>query len=101
MDNQTVAVKYQTQISHCSCCNQKLPQKELSKIKEFQINKETAESWTDWNAAAQFPEDLESLVSEFIYETIRFFSVHSNEKIIIEDSEEDKVRQWILTVITA
>lgn len=99
MENESIIVTYKTQKSYCPCCNQMLPQVETSGPKNFEIAKETAECWTDWDTVAEFPEDMDSLVDEFIHETISFFSVNTLEKIIIEDSQVDKVREWILTVI--
>jgi hypothetical protein len=94
--DKTVVVKYQTQKSYCPCCNQKLPEIETSKTKEFKIDKETAMSWTNWNEVAEYPEDMESMVPEFVHETIVFFSVNTPEKIIIDDSEVEKVKEFIL-----
>lgn len=92
----SIVVKYQTEKHYCSCCNQKLPSVETSKVKEFEFNKDASLSWVNWNEVAQYPEDMESMVPEFVYETISFFATNSDEKIIVEDSEIEKVKEFIL-----
>jgi hypothetical protein len=96
MSNPIVVVKYQTETKICSCCNQKLPNPKTSKVREFQFSKEGALGWADWHAAAEFPEDMDSMVPDFVYETISFFATNFDEKIIIEDSEIEKVKEFIL-----
>jgi hypothetical protein len=97
--NPNVVIKYQTQKHYCTCCNQKLPNPEMSKVREFKISKEDALQWAPWHEAAEFPEDMESMVPDFVYGTIDFFATNSNEKIIIENSEIEKVREFILRVV--
>jgi len=101
MSNQTVVVNYQTQKHYCACCNQKLPEAETSKPREFEISKEDALHWANWKDAAEYPEDLESMVDEFVYEIIKFHAVDSNVKLIIEESEVEKVREFILREVVA
>lgn len=96
MSNPTVKVKYKTERSYCACCNQKLPDVETSKTKEFEIDKDTALSYGDWSFVAGYPEDMEDAVSEFVYETIVFYSANTPERIIIDDSEIQKVEEFIL-----
>ena len=101
MSNQTIVVKYQTKKNYCSCCDQKLPQAEISKIREIEFSKEIALNWVNWNEVVEFPEDMESMVPEFIHETISFFATNSYEKIIIEDSEVEKVKEFIFREFVA
>ncbi|MFL1672595.1 hypothetical protein [Paenibacillus dendritiformis] len=101
MSDQIVVVKYKSEKRYCSCCNQKLPKAETSKIREFEFSKENALNWVNWNDVMEYPEDMESLVLDFIYETISFYATNSGEKIIIEDSEVEKVKEFILCEVVA
>jgi hypothetical protein len=96
MSNPAVIVKYKTLTYHCSCCEQKLPEPKIGKLREFTFSKDTAESYADWNSASEFPEDMERMVPDFVYETIRFYAVDSDVKVVIEPSEIEKVREFIL-----
>lgn len=100
MSEETVIVNFQIQKHYCTCCNQKLPEVKTSKLQEFTISKENSLNWTDWNSIAEYQEDeLEELVREFVYETINFYATISYEKLIIEDSEILKVRDYIMREI--
>jgi hypothetical protein len=98
-ERQSVIVNYQIQKEYCSCCKQQLPSTETSKVKEFEIDKETTMCWNNWNETAEFPEDLDGLVNDFIHDTISFFTVNSYEKIVFKDSEVEKVKEFIMKII--
>lgn len=97
--NDSVTIEYRTKKEYCSCCNQKLPEVSTSKIRKFEISKAGAKQWIDWGEAAEYPEDMERLVPEFVHETISFFATNSYEKIIVEDSEIERVRAFILNEV--
>jgi hypothetical protein len=97
--NQTVVVEYKTRKDYCQCCDQKLPNPKVSEIREFEFNKENLKSWTDWKEVAEFEEDLKDIVIEYVCETIRFFAMSSDDRLLIGDSEFDKVRKFILEVV--
>jgi len=101
MSNSTISVEYKTQKKYCPCCYQKLVNAEVSKVRTMELDKESALSWAPWKEIAEYPEDMESLVPDYVYETISFFAADSHEKIIIEESEIEKVRSWILTHVVA
>ncbi|GKU79810.1 hypothetical protein [Paenibacillus sp. L3-i20] len=92
----TVTVKYKTVKNLCSCCWQKLPIPKESKELEFEISKEVASHWADWEEIVEYPEDIEKLVPEYVHDTISFHATHSEEKILIQDSEIAKVKEFIL-----
>lgn len=96
----SVVVKYKTQKDYCSCCDQELPNPKVSNG-EFEISKEDVLSWTDWEHYIEYPEDLDGVVSQFVYEVISFHSVGSYERIIVDESEEKRVEEFILQVATA
>lgn len=96
MSDSFVIVKYQTETSYCSCCDQKLPVPKTSKVKEYRFDKERAMRWVDWNEVVEYPEDVEKMVPEFVYETIGFYAADSFAKVIIEPSEIEKVKELIL-----
>lgn len=101
MSEPIVIVKYQTEKHYCSCCDQKLQNPVLSKVKEFKFDKERALQWTNWNEAVEYPEDIESMVGDFVYETISFYAADSFVKIIIDDGEIARVKEFILREFVA
>jgi hypothetical protein len=99
MENQTVVVNYKTQKGFCSCCNQKLPEPKTSKIRKFEFSKDTCLEWLsqeNWQVEAEDKDELQRIVEEFVYETIGFFATSSDDSIIIENSDLDKVKQFVL-----
>lgn len=93
MSDQTVTVKYRTTKSHCACCNQKLPVEETTD-REIVISKGTAESWIDWDEVDM--DDMEHMVREFVYETVDFYQPILFENFTVEDSEYEKVHEFLL-----
>lgn len=97
----TIAVEYKTQKKYCSCCHQKLEKPEVSKVKTMTFSKDTALSWAPWPEIVEYPEEMESLVPEYVHETISFFSADSYEKIIVENSEIEKVKTWLINEVAS
>ncbi|MCM3746550.1 hypothetical protein M3223_04195 [Paenibacillus pasadenensis] len=73
----------------------------MSKERVFNIGKNDALSWADWKDIAEYPEDMERLVPEFVHEIISFHAVDSYETIIVEQSEVDRVKEFILKEVVA
>jgi len=96
MSEKSVVVTYQTQQTYCRCCNQSLAQEKVSAPMQIAITKETALSWSEWNDIVDYPEDLDGIVYEFVRETIYFYSATSYEKLLIDDAEYEKVKEFIL-----
>lgn len=96
MSNQTITVKYHTVKTHCYCCNQKLPVAQTID-KEIVISKETAQGWADWDVVER--EDVESMVPEFIYDTISFFSAFMDEDFRVKDGEFERVKEFLLELV--
>lgn len=97
MSNPTIIVEYKTQKQYCPCCHQKLEKAEVSQVRTMEFSKDTALSWAPWKEIVEYPEDMDSIIPEYVYETISFFATNSYEKIIVEDSEIEKVKSWILS----
>lgn len=96
MSDHTITVKYHTLKSRCTCCNQKLPVAETIN-KEIVIDKETAYCWTDWDDVD--PEDVESMVPDFVYDTISFYASNLFEDFTVEDGELERVKEFFLREI--
>jgi len=96
MDEKNIVIKYKIQRNYCSCCNQKLPQPKISDAKDFRIREKDAVEWADWQSAAEYSEDIDMMVPEFVLEIIDFWAGDSLTKVIIEKSEIDKVKDFIL-----
>lgn len=96
----SVTVEYTTQTLYCSCCNQPLKEAKVSEVQKALFTVETAESWSDaWPEIVKYPEDMDDIIADFVYETISFWAVDSNRRILIEDGEYEKVKQLILSEI--
>lgn len=91
----TVIINYKTRKDYCHCCEQKLPNAKTSGNREFVISKDDVMGSRDWKEVLEFEDDFQSIVEEYIYETISFFATNSYEKIFIENSEFEKVKQLI------
>jgi hypothetical protein len=96
---ETVVVKYKTEKHLCSCCWQKLPEPKVSKEMEFIISKVGVMQYAEWVDIAEYPEDMDSIVPEYVHETIAFHATFSEERILVDDSEIEKVKEFILRVI--
>lgn len=93
-----IIVKYVTKRAYCACCQQKLPQIETSKEKQYKINAEDVTDWAGqeiWQEVSDSPEELADLVREFTYEIISFHAVDMSDRIVIEKSELDKMKEFI------
>ncbi|MFB7817397.1 hypothetical protein ACFC0X_24910 [Paenibacillus chitinolyticus] len=99
--SESVTVKYKAEQIYCGCCNQKLPIPKISKERNFTISKDGALNWTNWDEVVEYQEDLESMVPEFVYETIRFYAVDHDERVIVEGSEIEKVKGFLLREFSA
>lgn len=93
----SVFVRYKAVKEYCSCCSQELPKPKMSGYMEIEITKENALRWSDnWGEIVKYPEDVEGLVPEFVHEFISFWAADSNEKVILEQSEINKVHDFIM-----
>ncbi|WP_211749903.1 hypothetical protein [Paenibacillus sp. Marseille-Q4541] len=101
MSNSTITVEFKTERTYCSCCRQKLEKVEVSKVRTMEFDKETALSWAPWPEIVEYPEDMERSVPEYVHETIDFFATSSYERIIVENSEIEKVKQWIINDVAS
>lgn len=93
-----IIVKYVTKRAYCACCHQKLPQIETSKEKQFKISKDDVTDWElqeIWQDVSESPEELEDMVREFTEEIISFHAADMSDRIVIEKSEIDKVKEFI------
>jgi hypothetical protein len=91
----SVVVKYKTRREYCPCCNQKLLTPKTSEIKEFEFTKESINNWVNWKAIIANDDDFDSVVNDFIYETIDFFAT-TEDKFFIDKSEVEKIKKFIL-----
>ncbi|MET3505485.1 hypothetical protein [Halalkalibacter oceani] len=94
-----VILEYKTLKAYCHCCNQKLPNVKTSDLKQFKFTANVVLEWTEWKEVIEFEEDFDECVREYVYVTIGFFATNPDDKILIKDSEFDKVKQLILSVV--
>lgn len=99
-----VRVEYKTQQNHCSCCGHKLENPKTSEVRGFYISKDDCYAYLSeeyWKTEAENDVELEIMVEEFVHETIDFFAISSHEVTLIEKSEIEKVKQFILENVIA
>ena len=101
MMEEIITVNYQTRKDYCNCCEQKLPNAKISEMKEFDFDKKSLMSWGDWNELAQYDDDLNDCVEQYVCETIGFFAESSTERILVNESELVKVKEFILKELTS
>lgn len=102
--SQIVTVKYRTQKIYCNCCGHKLEKPEVSHEREFDFSKNSCLEWLEqehWRTEAEYPDELLDIIQEFVYETIHFFATSSDSKLLIDSSELEKVKKFILEEIVA
>lgn len=99
--SETLTLKYKAEQIFCGCCHQKLPTPKMSKEREFTISKSGAMSWTDWEAVVEWQEELGSMVPEYVHDTISFHALGGNETLIIEESEIEKVKEFLIREFSA
>lgn len=94
---EAIAVKYQVRKEYCSCCGRGFEDKEqLSDFREFNIALSNLLSWTNWKSELEEPEDyVREIIEEFVYETITFFALSSNENLYVPKEEQDRVTEII------
>jgi hypothetical protein len=97
--SKSVVINYKTRREYCPCCEQKLPNPKTSETKEFEFTKESAMNWcSDWNAVVQDKDDFQSVVQDFVSETIDFFAT-TEDRLLIDKSEIEKVKKFILKAV--
>ncbi|OMF30935.1 hypothetical protein [Paenibacillus sp. FSL H8-0259] len=94
-----ITVNYVTQRSHCECCEQRLPQVETSKVKQFMIKTEDVTDWAKleyWESSYVGADEFFDMVREFTNETIQFFAADMYDHVVIEKTELERVNEFIV-----
>ncbi|WP_078430463.1 hypothetical protein [Alkalihalobacterium alkalinitrilicum] len=97
----SVTIEYQVRKDICNCCYQRLPESKTSGFREFKFSKENMMSYAQWAEITEDKEEFEVMVEEFVYETIHFFAVDIDDKLIIDSDEITKVKQFISDCVSA
>lgn len=101
--NQTdkITVKYQIKKECCSCCGREFEEEQqLSDFKEFNISLSNLLTWTNWKEEFTEPEDyVREIIEEFVFETITFYALSSNENLYVPKAEQDRVTEIILAYL--
>lgn len=100
--DQFITVQYRTRKDCCSCCGQELKRPQISQIKKFNFSKDICLEWMDkesWRIEKGDEDEFQLIVEEFVYETIDFFAISLDAKILIDDSEFEKVKKFILNEV--
>jgi hypothetical protein len=96
-----IVIKYKTKTNFCTCCGQEVQNAKESHEKEFTLTKESFLEWTDdWDEVVKYKEDLDGMVEEFVYETISFFATSSFTNILIDQTEFDKAKKFVIEEFT-
>ncbi|MCR6108672.1 hypothetical protein HXA34_20465 [Salipaludibacillus agaradhaerens] len=100
----TVTVEYRTRKHYCHCCDQKIENPKTSEVRDFNFSKDSCLEWLSqehWITEAEYEDELNQTIKEFVYETIGFFATSSSTKIIIDNHELEKVKKFVLEEVVA
>jgi hypothetical protein len=104
MMGKSVGVEYQAVKHFCKCCNQKVETPKTSAKRVFHFSKENCLEWMEeegWKIEAEDEEGIFIMAEEFVHETIRFFATSSDDTLVVDRSEIQKVKKLILEEIVA
>lgn len=93
--SEKITVKYKTRKGHCSCCGQDIKDVKTSDYKEFYFSKRELINFTSWKEYEWDKEDVQEMMEEHAYDAISFFAEDSGNKIMIEQSEIDKLVDYV------
>ncbi len=100
ISNEKITIKYQTAKEYCSCCSREFEIPEFGEVREFDITLRDLFDWADWKSLTEVhDDDIAESVNEYIYDTIRFYALNSNEILKLVDGEVDKVTSKVLEEI--
>jgi hypothetical protein len=102
--SEKVVVEYKTKKTFCHCCGQTIENPKTSQARSFSFTRNDCLEWLDqeyWNSEAEDEGELNRLVDEFVYDTIDFFATSSDEMVIVEKDELEKVKAFILKEVVA
>lgn len=98
--NEKIIIKYQTAKEYCSCCSREFEIPEYGEVREFEITLGDLFKWTEWESLVEVhDEDVRDVVAEYLFDTISFYALNSNEKLKIVDGETNRVAAMILKTI--
>ncbi|ERN53958.1 hypothetical protein M3689_17655 [Alkalihalophilus marmarensis] len=97
--DKTIVIEFQTREEYCRCCDQKLATPKTSEVREFEFDKADIMSWGNWKEISMIEEDLRESVKDYVCETISFLAISPFEKLLIEESEFDKVKKFVTNEI--
>lgn len=92
-----VTIQYQISKEFCSCCGHEL-EKSLSEVREFDIILNNIIQYANWqniDAEDINMDEVSEMVGEYIYDTITFFAVSSNDRLHLGEGEEEKVSKML------
>ncbi|WP_099301955.1 hypothetical protein [Bacillus sp. Marseille-P3800] len=94
-----LTLEYRTKWDVCQCCDQRLPAEKSSNVREFDFHEENILDWGNWRDFMEDEEEFSEMVQEYVVNTIDFFATSSDEKILIEESEFNKMEEFIKGIV--
>lgn len=101
-----VMVKYQTKKESCVCCGRGYEEGDFSEEREFEISLDNVLNWANWNLDESeedfldaYIEDTPQIAEEYIYDTINFYALKSNEILRVQPKDIKKVTDLVLEQI--
>ena len=95
-----ITINYKIHKDICHCCHQELPEPEAIKDMDFTFSKRNMMDYAPWEDIVEIDEEFDEIVEEFVYDTIRFFAMSSDDKLVVKPTELTKVKKFILKSVS-
>ena len=89
-----IIVKYRKKQNECKCCGRPFTENEFGELRLFEVTMKGLFEWADWredDLEIIHLEDLDQMVSEWLYDTISFYACGMEDSLLIDKSEGERI----------
>lgn len=92
ISKESISVPFKVSKESCPCCGRDFDDIQEGEAKQFLVSMEEIFTYMNWSAGDEiYEEDMVESVDEYLYNTIRFYALKSDETLQIERNEVEKV----------
>ncbi|KGR88417.1 hypothetical protein [Lysinibacillus odysseyi] len=98
INKEPIIVKYRKKQNECKCCGRPFTESEFGELREFEVTMKKFFEWTNWSKEDLkdvYLEDLDQMVSEWLYDTINFYACDMEDVLLIDKSEGKRIVQIV------